>query len=101
MNGNLKEKVKRGAKINKAQKEQLLSYMETHSRLAKSQMCGSNGNILADQMWTALAARLNSDGSGATKTVDKWKDVSNINDIIPLTILQHSLQIPQMYMGLS
>ncbi|RLU24778.1 hypothetical protein DMN91_002868 [Ooceraea biroi] len=50
----------------------MLHFMEEHRDLAQNRIQGPNGKKQAALLWEQLATKLNSCGSGTTKSIDKW-----------------------------
>lgn len=50
----------------------MLHFMEEHQDLAQHRIQGPDGKKQAACLWEQLATKLNSSGSGTTKSTDKW-----------------------------
>ncbi|KAL0811968.1 hypothetical protein ABMA28_009366 [Loxostege sticticalis] len=51
----------------------IVTYMEQHGDITKPLSNNAQGKLRALQKWAELQHILNADGSGDSKTIDKWK----------------------------
>lgn len=64
--------IARNIRVSDRQKETMLDFMNNHSEFAAGRFTGPQGKEKKMQMWAKLTTLLNSDGTGASKPVDKW-----------------------------
>lgn len=65
-------------RVSNEQLEELLDYLAEHTTLAKGVGLGSRSKETIDRQWNDLAMKLNSFGSGSSKTGDRWKKVHRL-----------------------
>jgi hypothetical protein len=58
-----------------AQKEKMLDFMDFNPDFAAGRLLGPLGRRKSVNLWEKLATILNSEGTGASKTAEKWKGV--------------------------
>lgn len=62
-------------RVSNDQLEELLEFLVEHPGLAKGVGLGARSKETVDKLWNELAAKLNSYGSGSSKSGERWKKV--------------------------
>lgn len=70
----MEDKKKRGPRTSQAQYEIYVNFIKTYKELRFLKLNAENSERF-EEIWSSLTTKLNSCGSGATKTKEEWKRV--------------------------
>lgn len=65
-------------RVSNDQLEELLGFLADHPTIAKGVGLGARSKEAIDKQWNDLAIRLNSYGSGSSKSGERWKKVRSL-----------------------
>lgn len=63
-------------RVSNEQIEELLDFLAAHPAIAKGVGLGARSKEAVDKQWNDLANKLNSYGSGSSKSGERWKKVN-------------------------
>lgn len=72
-----KSQTQRQKKVSRNQQETIIGYLKTRENFKTRKQSSTISSEDHERLWEELAKKLNCDGTGPSKTVEKWKKVRN------------------------